>query len=143
MTLKITLLSGFQLTHGDQLVTTADTPRLQSLLAYLVLKCGTSQSRHWVASLFWPDSPEDQALTNLRNLLYRLRHGLPEADRFLRVDRNTLEWREAAPFELDLAEFEAALERADEAPDQDGAREALERAARFYGGDLLPGLYED
>ncbi len=141
--LKITLLGGFQLTHGDQLVTAVDTPRLQSLLAYLVLKRGTSQSRHRVAFLFWPDSPEDQALTNLRNLLYRLRHGLPEADRFLRVDRNTLEWREAAPFELDVAEFEAALERADEAPDQDGARGALERAARFYGGDLLPGLYED
>ncbi|MFW6135415.1 MAG: ATP-binding protein [Chloroflexota bacterium] len=142
-TLEITLLGGFQLTHGDQTVATVDTPRLQSLLAYLVLNRGISQSRHRVAFLFWPDSPEDQALTNLRNLLYRLRHGLPEADRFLRVDRNTLAWREAAPFELDVAEFEAALERADEATDQDAAREALERAAGLYGGDLLPGLYED
>jgi len=141
--LHIELLGGFRLLYADEPLTTVDTPRLQSLLAYLLLHRETPPSRHRLAFLFWPDSPEDQALTNLRNLLYRLRHTLPEADRFLYVDRRTLRWRETAPFELDVAEFEEALSRADDTNDTAEERSALERAVALYEGDLLPGLYED
>jgi DNA-binding SARP family transcriptional activator len=142
-TLHIDLLGGLRLLRGDEPLTTVDTPRLQSLLAYLLLNREAPQARHRVAFLFWPDSPEEQAMTNLRNLLYRLRHTLPEADRFLHVDRRTLRWRDGAPFELDVAEFEEALKRADEAPDGATERSALEQAVDLYDGDLLPGLYED
>lgn len=141
--LHIELLGGFRLLHGDESLTTVDTPRLQSLLAYLLLHREAPQSRHRVAFLFWPDSPEEQALTNLRNLLYRLRHSLPQADRFLYVDRRMLRWRDAAPFELDVAEFEEALDRADDAPGRASERSALKHAVEVYAGDLLPGLYED
>jgi DNA-binding SARP family transcriptional activator len=153
--LRIQLLGDFRLTHGHELVTDIDTPRLQSLLAYLLLHRDAPQSRHRLAFLFWPDSPEDQALTNLRNLLYRLRQGLPNADRFLHVDRKTLQWRLASPYDLDIARFEEALNRADEAlgegarpagaatPDRAVAREALEQAVAIYEGDLLPSCYED
>jgi DNA-binding SARP family transcriptional activator len=150
--LHIQLLGEFGLVHGDQPVTSVDTPRLQSLLAYLLLHRGTPQSRHRLAFLFWPDSSEAQALTNLRNLLFRLRRDLPDADRFLRVGRNTLEWRSEAPFELDVARFEAALAEADEVlgegfreavADRDRGRVALEQAVAFYEDDLLPSCYED
>jgi DNA-binding SARP family transcriptional activator len=150
--LHIQLLGDFGLVYGDEPVTSIDTPRLQSLLAYLLLHRDAPQSRHRLAFLFWPDSPEAQALTNLRNVLYRLRHGLPDADRFLHVDRNTLQWRSEAPFELDVALFERALQRADEAlsgarngasPDRDLAQAALEQAVTVYEGDLLPSCYED
>lgn len=141
--LHIELLGGFRLLHGNESLNTVDTPRLQSLLAYLLLHRETPQSRHRVAFLFWPDSPEEQALTNLRNLLYRLRHSLPQSDRFLYVDRRTLRWRDTAPFELDVAEFEGALNRADDAPDRAAERSALKQAVGLYEGDLLPGLYDD
>jgi DNA-binding SARP family transcriptional activator len=98
-TLHIKLLGDFRLVYGDEPVTSIDTPRLQSLLAYLLLHRDAPQSRHRLAFLFWPDSQEAQALTNLRNLLYRLRHDLPDADLFLYVDRNTLQWRSTAPIE--------------------------------------------
>lgn len=141
--LRIELLGGFRLLLGDEPLTTVDTPRLQSLLAYLLLNRETPPSRHRLAFLFWPDSPENQALTNLRNLLYRLRHALPEADRFLYVDRRRLRWRDAAPFDLDVARFEDALSRADDARDSAEERSFLEQAVSLYEGDLLPGLYED
>jgi DNA-binding SARP family transcriptional activator len=128
---------------GGKPLTTVDTPRLQSLLAYLLLNRETPPSRHRLAFLFWPDSPENQALTNLRNLLYRLRHALPEADRFLYVDRRRLRWRDAAPFDLDVARFEDALSRAEDARDSAEERSFLEQAVSLYEGDLLPGLYED
>lgn len=44
-------------------------PRLQSLLAYLLLHRFTPQARQHVAFTFWPDSSEAQALTNLRKQL--------------------------------------------------------------------------
>jgi DNA-binding SARP family transcriptional activator len=143
LTLRIRLLGDFWLAYGDEPVTGVDTLRLQSLLAYLLLHRGSHQSRHRLAFLFWPDSPEAQALTNLRNLLYRLRQGLPDVDRFLDVDRNTLRWQSAAPFELDVAEFEQALETADSTSDRTVARQALERAVTVYEGDLLPSCYDD
>jgi len=151
-TLDIQLLGGFRLDYADQSVDGIDTPRLQSLLAYLLLHRETPQSRHRLAFLFWPDSPESQALTNLRNLLYRLRQQLPDADRFLSVDHNTLQWRTEAPFDLDVARFEQALERPDEGlgagpagagPGSVSARQALEEAVDTYAGDLLPSCYDD
>src|SRR2546429_5417746 len=48
-------------------VTSVDMPRLQSLLAYLVLHCAAPLPRAHLAYLMWPDSTDAQALTNLRN----------------------------------------------------------------------------
>ena len=153
-TLHIQLLGDFRLVYGDELVTDIDTPRPQSLLAYLLLHRSAPQSRHRLAFLFWPDSPESQALTNLRNLLYRLRHSLPDADRFLHVDRKTLQWREASPYELDVARFEDALARAEraraqsqdnggEGPGDETVTAALQEAVGLYRGNLLPSCYDD
>jgi DNA-binding SARP family transcriptional activator len=141
--LNIHLLGDFHLMYGGGDVTTIDTPRLQSLLAYLLIHRDAPQSRHHIAFLFWSDSPDSQALTNLRNLLYHLRHKLPQADRFLHVDHNTVQWRTDAAFELDVARFEAALTQASAAPDPAAAQEALEQAIDAYAGDLLPSCYED
>jgi hypothetical protein len=45
-----------------------------------------------MAFLFWPDSSEEQALANLRNLLFSLRRALPIIARRLYADRNSLQW---------------------------------------------------
>jgi DNA-binding SARP family transcriptional activator len=144
--LDIQLLGDFRLVYDSAPVTSVNTARLQSLLAYLVLHGKAPQARHHVAFLFWPDSTEAQAHTNLRNLLYLLRQALPEADRFLDADAQTLQWRAEAPFRLDVADFESALAeagRAEEAGDQAAVRSALEEAVGLYGGDLLPSCYDD
>ena len=39
-----------------------------------------------------------------------LRQALPEADRFLQADAQTLRWRPEAPFRLDVADFESAAQ---------------------------------
>ena len=63
-TLHIHLLGKFRLGYGEQPVTTVNTPRLQSLLAYLVLNREAPQLRQHLSFLFWPDSSESQARTN-------------------------------------------------------------------------------
>jgi len=144
--LHIQLLGDFRLVYDSTPVTSVNTARLQSLLAYLVLHRKAPQARHHLAFLFWPDSTEAQAHTNLRNLLYLLRQALPEADGFLHTDTQTLQWRAEAPFTLDVADFESALAQAEQAGqtgDQVALRTALEEAVDLYGGELLPSCYDD
>ena len=86
-TLHIRLLGGLSLTHGDGAVTAIHSPRLHSLLGYLLLHRDTPQLRQHLAFTFWPDSSEAQARNNLRQILHELRHALPDAERFLVADR--------------------------------------------------------
>jgi DNA-binding SARP family transcriptional activator len=144
--LGVSLLGDFSIRHDEAPVTDVDTPRLQSLLAFLMLHRDAPQSRAHLAFLFWPDTTEAQARTNLRYLLHHLRRALPEADTYLVTSVQTLQWRPDAVFALDVADFEAALAQAAQAPqasDSPAAREALERAIALYKGDLLPSCYDD
>ena len=110
-TLHLQLLGSFQLNDDGAAVTTVNHARLQALLGYLVLQRNAPQPRQQLAFLFWPDSSETQAFTNLRKQLLFLRRMLPDADNFLRVDAKVVQWNPHAPFTLDVAEFEQALTR--------------------------------
>ncbi len=145
-TLHMRLLGGFLLVSGGMTVIRIDIPRLQSLLAYLVLHHNAPQSRSHLAFLLWPDSTETQAHTNLRNLIHKLRQVLPNADSYLRSDRQELQWGLDAPWTLDVLDFERALAQADEAKragNKTEMRRALARAAELYQGDLLPNCYDE
>ena len=135
-TLRIQLLGEFYLVYGELPVTQIDSPRLQSLLAYLVLHRTTPQSRQHLAFLFWPDSTEAQARNNLRQSLHLLKHALPDADHFLQSDVQSVQWLPAAPFTLDVAEFEEVLRLTESVT-------ALQRAVGLYHGELLPGCYDE
>jgi DNA-binding SARP family transcriptional activator len=141
--LHIRLLGDFSLIYGDEPVAGINTPRLHSLLAFLVLHRDAPQLRQHLAFLFWPDTSEAQARTNLRQLLHQLRHALPDANRFVSADANTVCWRPDAAFQLDVAEFERALAVADASERANDQCAGLERAAQLYCADLLPSCYDD
>jgi DNA-binding SARP family transcriptional activator len=144
--LRIHLLGEFRLVHGDRPLTTINTARLQSLLAYLVLHRDAPQPHYHLAFQLWPDSNETQARGNLRKLLFDLRHTLPDGEQFLHADGQTVQWRPEAPFSLDTVDFETALAQADRAERAGNAaaqRAALEKALSLHSGDLLPSCYED
>ena len=92
-TLRVHLLGSFRLLHRDEVVTGFDQARLQELLAYLLLHRNVPVPRQQLAFLFWPDSVEEQARTNLRNLWHRLRRALPDADHLLLTDDLSVQWR--------------------------------------------------
>jgi DNA-binding SARP family transcriptional activator len=134
--LRIHLLGDFRLLWGDDLLTGFYHPRQQALLAFLLLRRHAPQLRRHLAFTFWPDSSEEQAHSNLRNLLFKVRRALPAPDRFLASTAQTVQWRLDAPYWLDVAEFEAASAGAATAAE-------LERALAFYGGELLLSCYDD
>src|SRR3989440_2594005 len=145
-TLHIRLLGDFSLIYDDRQVTSLNTTRLQSLLAYLVLHRDVPQQRQHLAFLFWPDATEAQARNNLRQLLHQLRQALPDALHFLSADTHMMHWHPVTPFHLDVAAFEQALTLADAASrrnDQHTLQAALEQADSLYRGELLPGCYDE
>ena len=103
--LDIHLFNHFQILYDGQTVTANLQPRLQSLLAYLLLHRTTPLSRQQLAFLFWPDTTEAQAHTNLRNVLYQLRRVLPFIEDFLTITTKTVHWQGNREFTLDVAEF--------------------------------------
>lgn len=118
--------------------------RTLRLLAYLVVHAGAPQLRQHVAGLFWPESTEAQARTNLRRELHQLRAALPDADLFLAVDDTAVSWRDDAPCVADVVQFKRAAAEAEAAvADATVFMPAAERAVGAYGGELLPGFYDD
>jgi len=145
-TLQIQLFGHFLLRSDKAPVASFDSPRLQALLAYLLLHREAPHPRQLLAFRLWPDTPEAQARANLRTALHRLRRALPDADQFLEVEVQTVLWRSDAPFVLDVAEFEGALgeaARAEGRGDRAGQRLALQAAVDLYRGDFLPGCYDE
>ena len=141
--LEILLLGTFAVRHGGKLVTGLEAPRVQALLAYLLVHRHGPQSRTEMASRFWPETSEQQARTNLRQLLHHLRNALPQADEFIVSGGSSIQWRVESPFELDIEAFRRAVTLAEEADNLTSRLTSLEKAIDLYGGDLLPGCYDD
>src|SRR5262245_53554625 len=145
-TLDLHLLGAFRLAYVDTPGSQLAAPRVQALLASLVLHRDAPQPRQQLAALLWPDTTDAQARTNLRQLLHSVRQTLPMADAFVRTEGHSLQWRADAPCRLDVAAFEAALAQAEAAErhgDARALRTALEHAVALYHGDLLPSCYDD
>jgi len=147
--LHIYLLGEFLLTSDNTPITTITIPRVQSLLAYLLLHRVAPQNRSHLAFLLWPDSTEAQAHTNLRQLLHHLRQSLPDAEHFLAINKHSVQWlplREGHTFTLDVLEFEEILAQAKQAEhvqDMGTVRQMLEQGLALYRGELLPNCYEE
>ena len=140
--LRVHLLGGFNLWVGDETISTLQAPRLQSLIAFLLLHRATPQSRQQIAFRFWPETTDGQAQANLRQLLHALRQRLPHAGDYLRLDERSASWRVESDYRLDVAEFEAALLVAAQSSGP-AKLAALEEAAALYTGDLFPGCYDE
>ena len=144
--LVIQLLGDFRINFNGQPVESFGTERLQSILAYLLLHHDIPQPRRRLAYLLWPDSSESSARNNLRQLIYQLRQALPDPDRFLTSDTNTIGWKLDGDQTLDVAVLEQALEQAAAAEKQqnfDVERYALEQVVGTFHGTLLPGCYDE
>ena len=116
-----------------------------ALVAFLAAHAGAPQPRQRIAGMFWPDSTDAQALTNLRRELHHLRQVLAD-DRSLVVTPRDLCWRDCGTCRVDLRVFDserqAALAAA-AAGDDAGVLAHAATAVAQYKGDLLPGGYDD
>src|SRR5689334_4512899 len=130
---------------GDGVATRTRSSRSVALIAFLVVHAGSPQPRQRIAGLFWPESTDAQALTNLRRELHQLRQVLGDEPSLV-VTPADLCWRDTETCRVDLRVFaagrEAALAAAAAGDDQGILVQAAAAIAEYHG-DLLPGCYDD
>ncbi len=116
---------------------TIPTRNAQALFAYLILNAGISQRRERLAGLLWPDSSEENARSNLRHELWRLRKTLePEGKSFFLIDDLNIAFDPGSGYRLDV-------EKLENQPIESSSADDLIEALSVYKGDLLPGFYDE
>ena len=130
--LRIDLLGGvrFQLSSGADIALQTRKGRL--LLAFLALMPGRAQSCARLIELLWSGRPEAQARASLRQELHALRRSLAGIELPVLEVAGDFVALKANAVVVDVAAFERWVDRGD--------RDALERAAALYRGDLLDGM---
>jgi DNA-binding SARP family transcriptional activator/tetratricopeptide (TPR) repeat protein len=142
--LHVSLL-GEQAITDDVTGVQASSSRAVALVAYLAAHAGSPQARQRIAGMFWPDSADPQALTNLRRELHHLRHVLGD-EQSLVVTSRDLCWQDTQTCRVDLRIFDterAAALAAVAAGDDAAVLLHASAALAQYKGDLLPGFYDD
>ena len=142
--LHVSLLGERAITDDGAGVRTCSS-RALALVAFLVVHAGAPQARQRIAGLFWPESTDAQALTNLRRELHYLRQVLSDEPSLV-VTSMDLCWLDTVACHVDARTFaieRAAALAAAAADDSEGVLAHAARAITEYGGDLLPGGYDD
>jgi DNA-binding SARP family transcriptional activator len=131
--IELYLLGGIDLRRDDGADASGFVAQTRplALLAYLTIagpRPGTFHRRDRLVGLFWPETDQERARANLRQLVRRIRDALGDdvietrGDEELRIAPGVL-W-------CDVLELEDAA-----------ARGRLARADELYGGELLPGFH--
>src|ERR1022692_4674228 len=143
--LHVSLLGEQTIADGRTGAVRLRSSRTVALLGFLAAHAGSPQTRQRIAGLFWPDSTDAQALTNLRRELHTLRQVLGDEPSLVVTSRD-LCWLDTDTCNVDLRTFDierkAALAAA-ESGDSDGILAHAAKAIAAYQGDFLPGAYDD
>lgn len=146
MPLQLRLLGTFEVSRGDEPGVTLMRQGPRALLAYLAIEAGRAHERQHLAALLWPDTAPEQALTNLRQALHRLRAALSlgAGEPVLTVARHSVRLERSAVV-VDTAEFIGHLRATAGHPHQllwtcNGCMARLRAAVELYRGPLLPGF---
>ncbi|GIV76430.1 MAG: hypothetical protein KatS3mg050_0824 [Litorilinea sp.] len=142
--LTLHLFGGFAADHnGIPLALPSHASKL--LLAYCATHPAQAHTRSLLAGLLWPDRPETTARRRLSHALWELGQALPRIgqDGYLLPTADAIVFNPQLPHAIDVVAFQRSWERAQVAPQDDQARQALQQAVALYTGDYLAGFYED
>src|SRR5512136_1211135 len=131
--LEVNLLGQFEVMQDGRRLT-LPTRNAQSLFAFLILNTGKDHRRERLAGLLWPDSSEENARSNLRHELWRLRKALePVSESCFLIDDLSIAFNTQCEFLLDVRSLQIA-------PLNESSADKLSEALSVYGGELLPGF---
>lgn len=154
--LTIRLLGSFTVERNEQPVTTFRSLKNQALLAYLAVEAARPHTRPALAGLLWPEQPENEALLNLRQALFRLRNVLANDEAtppFLQITPATVQFDQRSDHWLDATAFTHLLDACDHharttpnaPPDHRRhcrpCSERLAQAVDLYQGEFMHGIY--
>ncbi len=138
--LEIGLLGAFQVTLDSKPVERFESDKARALLAYLSVETDRPHRREALAGLFWSDTAERTARTNLRSALANLQKiiGSRQAESpFLLVTRQTIQFSRESNASVDVSNFLDAVNKHNRAANL----AALHEAAALYQGEFLAGFH--
>jgi len=137
--LQIRLLGRFDVQLDGDPVDIPSRPA-QSLLGFLALSPSVAHRRERLSGLLWPDADEANARSNLRHALWRIRQALSAGSgkgaEFLASDNISLTFNLTPGTWVDALQV-GRKDSPEEPPD------ALHADVSAYGGELLPGFYDE
>ena len=145
MSVHISLLGERSIVDDASGLVRTRSARTVALVAYLVLHAGVPQSRQHLAAVFWPESTDAQALTNLRRELHTLRQVLGDQPALV-VTASDLCWQDAPAVQVDVRSFARERSAALEAARHGNGPAAVgtpRRHSLTTPVTLLPGMFED
>lgn len=146
--LDIRLLGAFRVSRAGVPITGFKSNKARALLAYLAVESRKQHHRSVLASMLWPDLPEQSALSNLRNSISLLRKLLGDTgsvsdddssdasagrSSYLLVSRDIIQFNRQSDYSLDVADFMKSVQG--EQP-----LEVLEKALSQVEGEFLDGF---
>ena len=105
--LKIKVLGQFDIQLAGQPIKVS-THNAQSLLAYLLLNTGYTHRRTKLAGIFWPDTSESNARSNLRHALWHIRKAIGHD--YLLTDNVSVTFDINSDYWLDAAVLERTVD---------------------------------
>jgi DNA-binding SARP family transcriptional activator/predicted ATPase/Tfp pilus assembly protein PilF len=116
-----------------------ESAKVQALLYFLAVT-GRAHSREVLATLLWGDLPESTAKRNLTKALTNLRQLIGP---YLLIERHSVAFNRVAPYSLDVAIFQVAVEGSAGLKPDNRERDLtpLRQAIGLYRGDFLEGFY--
>ena len=153
MHLAVKLLGPFQTTLDGTAIPESRTRKIEALLAFIILEAQTAHRREQLIGLLFPELPEDQARTNFRQTLTRLRRAIQdeEADPpFLIINRESIQFNPYSDYSLDVTTFQQLSHGCPQHypgrgynPHCPGCRQQRQQAVQLYRGPFLSDLYLD
>ncbi|MBA2737673.1 MAG: hypothetical protein H0U50_12910, partial [Pyrinomonadaceae bacterium] len=143
---KIELFGRLSAGRDGKILTRFRTHKTGLLLAYLAFYPQRIHAREELIGMLWSDSDADAGRASFRTALASLRRQLEPggtpAGSFLIADRANVQINPKT-VTTDVAEFEYALKTSGKTTNLSEKIIALEQAVELYGGEFLPGFYED
>ena len=124
--LEIRVLGNLIIKKKGKFLDNFGSNKAEAILSYLVIE-GGKLSRIGLATMFWPESSDKNALASLRVALSTLRKYVGE---YIEINRDVIYIKQGGKVYLDVQDFENKIAEGD-----------LPQALELYRGDLLEGIH--
>ena len=132
---------------NGKLITDLSTIKAKSLLIYLVLEGKEPKSRSYLASLFWPDVPENTALHNLRQAIVLIKKSIENMhlrNDWIITSRDEIVIQPNVFLNIDVHHFCDGMKRLlgslNSYPDRGFPIQSLQKLLSMYKGEFLKSL---
>ncbi len=151
MHLSLRLLGSFEAQLDSDETVESRAKKIEALLAFLATESDRAHRRDRLVGLLFPDMPDDQARTNLRQTLTRLRRAINDGKAdppFLLISREATQFNPDSNYTLDVDAFEDLLKgchahRLERDAECEACNQKLAEAVELYRGPFLDDFFLD